>query len=133
MKAAGFLLLAAAASAGIGTGASHSRQSSFQQVADFPPAEVLEPAVISRTEPEFTEAARRARREGTVTLYVEIGRDGRAHHVRVIRGLGLGLNEKAMEAVRKWRFLPEMHDGVPVATPATIEVNFRLSAAPARI
>jgi TonB family protein len=46
--------------------------------------------------------------------------------VRVARSLGLGLDEKAIEAVRKWKFKPGYKDGKPVAVRATIEVNFRL-------
>ena len=54
---------------------------------------------------------------------LRVGRDGR---VRLVRSLGLGLDEKAVEAIRKWRFDPGMKDGVPVNVSAQIEVNFRL-------
>ncbi|HWB98398.1 MAG TPA: energy transducer TonB [Bryobacteraceae bacterium] len=135
MTAAGILLLAAAVSAGVAAGASQDPQPSapVRRVVDLLPAQLISPSVVFRTEPEYTPAALRAGREGTVLLYVRIGRDGRAHQVRVIRGLGLGLDEKAMEAVRKWRFLPGEKDGVPVVTPATIEVTFRLNKAANRV
>lgn len=59
-------------------------------------------------------------------LAVEIGTDGMAHDIRVIRMLGHGLDEKAVECVSQWRFRPGTKDGVEVAVQATIEVSFRL-------
>jgi TonB family protein len=84
------------------------------------------PTLIQRVEPDYSEEARQAKYQGTVLVSVDVGTDGVPRNVRVIRGLGLGLDEKAMEAVRQWRFKPGMRDGQPVVTPATIEVNFRL-------
>lgn len=59
-------------------------------------------------------------------LYVEVDPNGRARNPRVVRSLGLGLDEKAIEAVQKWKFRPGYKDGQPVTVSATIEVNFRL-------
>jgi len=60
-------------------------------------------------------------------LQVQIDETGKvSEHITVLRSLGSGLDEKAMEAVRQWRFKPALRDGKPVAVPATIEVNFRL-------
>jgi TonB family protein len=59
-------------------------------------------------------------------LYVEIGPDGMARNMRVIRGLGLGLDQKAIEAVSTWQFKPGARNGVPVTVQAMVEVNFRL-------
>lgn len=87
---------------------------------------VSAPAVIARVEPEYTEEARAAQYQGTVLLYVEITPEGRATNVRVQRPLGLGLNEKAVEAVSGWRFRPGHKDGKPVTVAVTIEVNFRM-------
>jgi len=81
---------------------------------------------LFKVEPEYSEEARRAKYQGVVVLYAEIGRDGRARNLRVTRSLGLGLDEKAIEAVAKWRFRPGYKDGRPVTVAATIEVNFRL-------
>ena len=64
--------------------------------------------------------------QGTVVLYVEVGPEGLPHNIQVQRSLGLGLDEKAIEAVSQWRFQPGMRNGVPVTVAATIEVNFRL-------
>jgi len=61
-----------------------------------------------------------------VLVAVEVGADGVPNNVRVLRSLGLGLDEKAVEAVKQWRFKPGMKDGKPVPVAATIEVSFRL-------
>jgi len=77
-------------------------------------------------EPEFSEEARRAKYQGTVLLTIEVGEDGQPHRLRILRGLGLGLDEKAIEAVSRWKFKPAQRNGHPVRAAATIEVNFRL-------
>ena len=87
---------------------------------------VSAPALIYKVEPEYSEEARKAKYQGTVLLYVEVDANGRAQNIRVARSMGLGLDEKAIEAVRKWKFRPGMKDGKPVIVAATIEVNFRL-------
>ena len=87
---------------------------------------VSAPSLISKTEPEYTEEARAAKYQGTVLLYIEVGPDGHAHNMKVVKGLGLGLDEKAIEAVHNWVFKPGVKDGQPVTVQATIEVNFRL-------
>jgi TonB family protein len=83
------------------------------------------PRVIERADPEYTEQAHAEKLEGTVVLSVIIMTDGFAHNINVTKKLGDGLDEKAVEAVQKWRFQPGMKDGVPVSVRATIEVNFR--------
>jgi TonB family protein len=87
---------------------------------------ITAPALIYKTEPEYTEEARAAKFQGTVLLYVEIEPTGIATNIKVQRSLGLGLDQKAVEAVQKWRFKPGMKDSNPVTVQATIEVNFRL-------
>lgn len=84
------------------------------------------PRVLYKVEPEFSEEARKAKYQGTVLLTIEVGEDGKPHRLQVLRGLGLGLDEKAMEAVSRWRFRPASRNGRPVRAAATIEVNFRL-------
>jgi len=84
------------------------------------------PALISRSMPGYTPEARRAKRQGTVVLSVVVDPHGDVSEMRVVRGLGYGLNEKAVEAVRAWKFKPGTRDGVPVAVLITIEVAFRL-------
>jgi protein TonB len=87
---------------------------------------VTAPVLVYKVEPDYSEEARKAKYQGTVTLYVEVDPAGRASHIRVLQGLGLGLDEKAIEAVKRWVFSPGRKDGRPVTVAATIEVNFRL-------
>jgi len=87
---------------------------------------VSAPSLLSKVEPEYSEEARQAKYQGVVLLYIEVDPSGRAQNVRVLHSLGLGLDERAMEAVKKWRFRPGMKDGRPVTVAATIEVSFRL-------
>jgi TonB family protein len=84
------------------------------------------PVLLYKVEPEFSEEARKAKLQGVVMLYAEVDTNGRLRNIRVTRGLGLGLEDKAIEAVRQWRFRPGSRDGKPVVEAATIEVNFHL-------
>lgn len=84
------------------------------------------PVPIYNPDPEFSEEARKAKLQGQVVLEVVVDTDGRAHRIRVRAGLGLGLDEKAIEAVESWRFRPGHRNGKPMAVPATIYINFRL-------
>ncbi len=88
--------------------------------------DVSQPVPIYKIEPEYSEEARKAKYSGTVLLSVVIDKDGLTRDIHVIRPLGLGLDEKAIEAVTKWRFRPAMKGGHAVAVQANIEVNFRL-------
>jgi protein TonB len=90
------------------------------------PGRVSAPSLLYKVEPEYSEEARKAKYQGTVLLWIEVDASGKARNVRVVRSLGLGLDEKAIEAVGKWRFKPGYKDGKPVTVGATVEVNFRL-------
>jgi protein TonB len=87
---------------------------------------VSSPRPLDTPDPEYSEEARRAKYQGTCLLWLIVGPDGRPHDIKVARSLGMGLDEKAMEAVRNWRFEPAMKDGKPVAVQINVEVNFRL-------
>lgn len=87
---------------------------------------VSAPRLTYKVEPEYSEEARKAKYQGTVVLAIEVWPDGKAHNIRVIRSLGLGLDQKAIDAVQKWRFVPGKKDRVPVKVRANVEVNFRL-------
>ncbi|HEY3441671.1 MAG TPA: energy transducer TonB [Paludibaculum sp.] len=87
---------------------------------------VSAPVPIFKVEPEYSEEARKAKFQGTVLLAIVVDESGQTGNVRVVRALGMGLDEKAMEAVRKWRFKPGYKDGKPVSVLANVEVNFRL-------
>ena len=77
-------------------------------------------------EPDYSEEARKAKYQGTVTLAAIIGTDGRPRNLRIVRSLGMGLDEKAMERVRTWLFEPGKKDGQSVAVAMNIEVDFHL-------
>jgi periplasmic protein TonB len=87
---------------------------------------VSAPSVLYKVDPEYSEEARKAKYSGTVLISLVVDPQGRAQNIKVVRSLGLGLDEKAMEAVAKWKFKPGMKGGQAVSVQATIEVNFRL-------
>jgi TonB family protein len=89
-------------------------------------AGVNPPSVLQKVEPEYSEEGRAAGLQGTVVVQVVIGPDGVARDARILRGLGLGLDEQAIEAISRWQFKPGVKDGEPVPVAATIEVNWRL-------
>lgn len=84
------------------------------------------PVLLLKTEPAYSEEARKQRAQGTVVLLVEIDIEGHARDIRVSRSLGFGLEERAMEAVAHWRFRPARRNGKPVPCSARVDVNFRL-------
>jgi|SRR5580658_1713240 protein TonB len=84
------------------------------------------PQAVSTPDPNYTEEARRANKQGTCVLSLIVDSAGHPRDLRVIRGLGLGLDEKAIEAVRQWTFQPALKDGRPVDVQITVEVQFRL-------
>ena len=87
---------------------------------------VTAPRAIYDPEPEYSEEARRVHFQGVVVLSIVVDHEGRARDIRVARSVGLGLDEKAIEAVKKWKFEPGVKDGHPVAVAVSVEVNFRL-------
>jgi TonB family protein len=87
---------------------------------------VSAPSAVQRMEPRYSEEARAAKLQGTVVIQVTIGTDGLAHDARIVRGLGLGLDQNAIESISQWQFKPGVKDGQPVKVAATIEVNYRL-------
>lgn len=87
---------------------------------------ITAPKAIYDPEPEYSEEARRVKHQGVVILSVVVDQQGRARDIRVARSLGMGLDEKAMDAVKIWKFSPGMKDGIPVAVRVNIEVSFRL-------
>ncbi len=84
------------------------------------------PVVLAKYEPEYSEEARKAKFQGSVLLAIVVDEQGLPRDIRVVRPLGLGLDEKAVEAVARWKFRPGTKDGKAVAVHAVIEVNFRL-------
>jgi TonB family protein len=91
---------------------------------------VSSPVPTFKAEPEYSEQARKAKWQGDVLLQVVVDETGVPQNIQVVRSLGLGLDQKAIEAVQKWRFKPGLKDGTPVPVAATIQVNFRLLQSP---
>ena len=87
---------------------------------------VAAPTLVYRVDPEYSEEARKAKFQGVVVLEAIIRRDGLVDVVNLVRRLGLGLDESAIEAVKKWRFRPATKNGTPVQVPLRIEVSFNL-------
>ena len=84
------------------------------------------PALVGKSEPEYSRFAIFRKTQGSVLLAIVIGSDGSPRDIRLLRGIGYGLDEKAAEAVSRWRFRPGQKDGQAVAVQANVEVNFRL-------
>ena len=89
-------------------------------------ASLTPPILLVKIEPEYSDEARRAKIQGTVMLVIDVDTHGDVHNIRVQRSLGLGLDEKAMDAVSRWKFRPGTIDGKPAVISAIVEVNFRL-------
>ncbi|MGA9040816.1 MAG: energy transducer TonB [Terriglobales bacterium] len=87
---------------------------------------VSAPKAVFQPDPEYSEEARKAKYQGTCVLLLIVGADGHPRDIKVARTLGLGLDEKAIEAVKTWKFEPAMKDGKPVAVAINVEVEFRL-------
>lgn len=88
--------------------------------------DVTVPVVIYNPEPAFSDEARKAQQQGLVSLILVVGADGRTSDIHVRQSLGMGLDEKAIEAVSRWRFRPATFHGQPVATRVEVEVDFHL-------
>ncbi len=87
---------------------------------------VRAPVLVYQVDPEFSEEARKAKFSGNVQVYLIVGVDGTPSHVRVVRGVGMGLDEKAVEAVRQYKFKPAMQNGKAVPVDLYIDVNFQI-------
>jgi periplasmic protein TonB len=87
---------------------------------------VSPPRVIYQVDPEFSEEARKAKYQGTCTLMLVVDASGHPTNIRVASSLGMGLDEKAIEAVKNWRFEPSMKDGHAVRVEIAVEVEFHL-------
>jgi len=84
------------------------------------------PKALATPDPEYTEEARNAKTQGTCVLWMIVDQQGHPKDIKVIRGLGFGLDARAIEAVKQWRFQPAMKDGQPVNVQINVEVAFRL-------
>ncbi|MBZ5565657.1 MAG: energy transducer TonB [Acidobacteriia bacterium] len=87
---------------------------------------VTAPVAIYKPEPAYSEEARKAKYQGTVVLWIVVDAQGNVIDERVVKPLGLGLDEKAIEAVKTWKFKPALRNGTPVPVRVMVEVTFRL-------
>jgi TonB family protein len=94
--------------------------------AQQPDRNVTPPRATYSPAPEFSEEARKRKVAGTVLLSVTVGVDGVPHDIKVEKGIGYGLDEKAVEAVSRWKFDPALKDGQPIEKQIKVEVSFNL-------
>jgi TonB family protein len=87
---------------------------------------VSAPVVLHSVDPEFSDEARRAKYQGVVVIQIIVDAQGNPVNPKVVRALGMGLDEKAIEAVKQFKFKPAMKDGHPVPVMMAVEINFRL-------
>ncbi len=87
--------------------------------------DVIAPHATYAPDPEYSEEARIAKLQGTCALSIVVGADGKPYDVQLTHSLGMGLDEKSIEAVRRWQFDPARKDGQPVAVRLTVETTFR--------
>jgi len=91
-----------------------------------PERNVTPPHVTFMPDPEYSDLARKKKIQGVILLSLTVGTDGTTHDITVEKGIGYGLDEKAVEAVRRWKFTPALKDGQPIERQIKAEVNFRL-------
>ena len=108
--------------AGIGPGSGGNIGGGVYQVGGA----VRPPIATYTPDPEFSEEARKAKFSGNVMVSLIVDPNGKPRNVHVLRGVGMGLDQKAVEAVEQYKFKPAMKDGKPVAVYVNIEVNFQI-------
>lgn len=91
---------------------------------------VTMPSLLSKVDPQFSEQARKEKFGGIVLVNLIVDANGMPRNVHVLRGVGMGLDEKAVEAVKQYKFLPAMEGGKPVAVELNVEVNFQILDSP---
>jgi protein TonB len=87
---------------------------------------VSAPVALYTPDPEFSEEARKAKVAGNVLVTLIVDANGKPQNVHVLRGIGMGLDEKAVEAVRQYKFKPAMENGHPVPVQLNVDVNFQI-------
>lgn len=91
-----------------------------------PGSGIVGPKVVYQIEPEFSDEARKAKRQGNVTIRLVVGTDGLPRDLRLVCGAEAGLSEKALDSVKQWRFTPGTKDGKPVPVQIEVAVEFKL-------
>ena len=88
--------------------------------------DITPPVILYQVKPQYALEAQRAKLEGTVELLIEIDKEGNVQHIEVTKSLGMGLDEKTIEAVKRWKFKPALKNGKPIMVSAPISCRFRL-------
>lgn len=109
-----------------GSGYDHGTVRGTGDHAYRPGGNISAPQVLFAPEPEFSETARRQKLSGNVLVYLIVDSNGRPTHLRIVRGLGSGLDEKALEAVSHYKFKPAMQNGHAVPVEMNVDVNFQI-------
>jgi len=109
--------------AGVGTGSGGGIGGGVYKVGGG----ISAPQALATPDPEYTEEARNAKTQGMCVLRLIVDDQGNPRDIRVVRGLGFGLDAKAIDAVKQWRFQPAMKDGRPVSVLISVEVGFHLN------
>ena len=91
---------------------------------------IQKPTVIFQPSPQFSEEAKRAKYSGHVLVYLWVDKNGNPEHVSVVKGAGMGLDEKAVEAVRQYKFVHATFKGKPVTVDLYVNVNFQFTNSP---
>jgi TonB family protein len=87
---------------------------------------ITPPAIVREVKPDYTEEGRRRHIEGDVVVEIVVRSDGSVGNVKLLQGLGAGLDQRAIEAVRQWRFSPAKRYGVPVDVIVEVAMEFKL-------
>jgi protein TonB len=87
---------------------------------------VQNPVVLFSASPKYSQQAKRAKYSGRVMVYLWVEKDGTPSHIRVVRGAGMGLDEKAVEAVTQYKFKPATLKGQPVTVDLYVDVDFQI-------
>lgn len=87
---------------------------------------VSAPVLLYSVDPEFSDEARRAKYQGICVVSLIVDTHGQPEHIQIARALGMGLDQKAIEAVKQYKFKPAYYHGKPVPVPINVEVNFRI-------
>jgi len=88
--------------------------------------DVKPPVLLKEVAPEYSDEARKAQLSGTVQVYLWVDRKGNPSHIKVVKSVGMGLDEKAVEAVGQYKFTPATRDGKPVTVDLYVDVNFEI-------
>lgn len=87
---------------------------------------VKPPVLVHQAKPKYPKQAAKAGTEGAVKVYLWVGKDGLPSHIRVVKGLGMGFDEAAVDAIRQYKFSPATREGEPVPVEMYVEVNFHI-------